>query len=116
MTPCNGAIVVVKMPSSDDKQSVEDATKDRYLFPKSILAFIPASSAWGDYGWSAAIVTFIMIYLLLVAIAWTYVLRNWPFRRLVLVRTIIVIAACILISLSAMKVCRGASCQWYFWS
>ena len=82
----------------------EDAT---YLFPKSLLSFLPALYGWQVYGWPIALTVFALVYLLLVALGWTYVLTEWPFRRLVWARSLLVILSFIVIGLSTMETCSN---------
>ena len=85
-----------------------------YLFPKSLLAAVPAIYTWQVYGWPAALAVFVVVDLLLVALGWAYVLRDWSFRRLVLARSALVITAWLLIALSAAETCDPV-CRRLFW-
>lgn len=78
---------------------------DEYLFPKFILAAIPAGFAWQVYGWKAGLAVYLLLYFALIALSWARFYWDWSFRRLVWTRTVMLVLAYVLISISSMETC-----------
>jgi hypothetical protein len=76
-----------------------------YLYPKFILAALPAAYAWQVYGSITGVAVYVIVDVLLVALGWVSLLRDWSFRRLVWTRTSLLILSLILIGLSAAESC-----------
>lgn len=85
-----------------------------YLFPKLFLALIPASYAWQVYGWGTGLWVYLVTLVLLMALSWTFIVADWPFRWLVRARVALIILSIVAIGVSAMETCNLDSCRRVF--
>jgi hypothetical protein len=80
----------------------------KYLYPKSLLALIPGLYAWQLYGWPSGVAVFLAANLSLLALGYARIFWDWSFRRLVMVRILLIVLLTAGVGLSAAQTCDHA--------
>jgi hypothetical protein len=77
------------------------------LFATSFLGLIPAAYAWQVHGFASGAVVYLFVCLLIIALGWTFALRDWSFRWLIVARVTLILLSMVAIGISAMEICES---------
>ena len=87
---------------SEEKSAANEAP---YFFPTSVLALLPGLFAWQVYGFWIGLLIWCIIAVLIIAMGWMFLLRQWPWRWLTLARSALIITSMTLIAASGTELC-----------
>jgi len=76
--------------------------------PNYIPPLLPALYAWQVHGWPIAAGVYVVMFIALVALGWTFLLRGWSFRWLKRARLVLILSAILAVAASAMEICTTA--------
>jgi hypothetical protein len=80
------------------------------FFPNYLIALLPGLYAWQIHGlWIGAIVWVAAVIVLAVA-GWIFILNDFSFKLLRVVRIAVIIVFLILVGLSGAQTCSGTNC------
>lgn len=88
-----------------------------YLFPTWLVALLPGLFAWQFYGVWLAIAVFLAACFGLIGLGWAHLFRDWSWRRLVALRTGLIVLILVALSVSTAQTCNpdGSDCRSAFW-
>jgi hypothetical protein len=91
------------------------ANEAPYFFPTSILALLPGLFAWQVHGFWIGLLVWCIVAVLIIAMGWLFLLRQWTFRWLTPARSALIITSMMLISASGAEHCHiDGGCQSIF--
>jgi hypothetical protein len=79
----------------------------RFL-PNYIPPLLPALYAWQVHGWLIAGAVYVVMFLALVGIGWTFLLRGWSFKWLKRARIALILTGMLAVAASGMEICTDA--------
>src|SRR3954464_11161298 len=77
-----------------------------YFFPTSLLALIPGLFAWQVHGIWVGLFAWCAVTILIIALGWLFLLRQWPYRWLTPARSALIVCSMILVSFSGAEICH----------
>lgn len=74
------------------------------FFPNYFPPVLPAVNAWMFYGLGAGVACYLGVFVLLVALGWTFLIRGWPLQWLARLRITLIVLAIIVPSVLGIEI------------